>query len=407
MDDETFLAPFYTDQQITILRVVPRVSGAISFLCSALIVGTILIPGDRRGRLTHLYQRLLLALSSADLIFSFNYILGWHLLGSDAGCRMNGFLKAFGVSTAIYNACLCLHFFLMIGFQWTPRKFRESRFEIIFHILAIAWPLVLNTAGASMGLFGGGEGTIPTECVYDAFVLGLFAWFIPEFLSTLLVMATMAGILWCVCRQERKSAKYKFQPAEQNIQTTTTITTITTPTPTTTPTSTRSRLRRESNYRRTREAAKQAAMFITAHLLTFGPKLAISVVIYMFPEQKYYGSVPLFATAFVYLLFVPLQGFWNFCSKFRHAVLFVLLQSSLICFPIISTITLLSHCTHHWQFMSGRGIAIYGGGTRAIPFIVFFIRLSFPGRIQEIMMHIPKTREKIESARRTKSATVC
>ena len=213
----------FTELQKEWLVMIPRFSGSISFCCSALIVYIIL--SNRKTKLSHIYQRLLLGMSTADMLFSSsNFLIGW-APNYQGTCTLYGFLSQFSPVVFLYNASLTSYFMLVICYEWSPKKFHASRVEWVMHGVSLGWPILAGIAAIATQSYG--KMTVyPGTCSFDeypdgranennrnaaALWLEIFGNLLPSVVGFFVVTFTMTRICWVVFRQEQKHEKYNFR----------------------------------------------------------------------------------------------------------------------------------------------------------------------------------------------------
>lgn len=301
---------YFSDRDEETLMIIPRVTGSISFLCSLLIIFIIL--AEARVKLKHVYQRLLLGLSLTDIMCSLNITQNGWVTNYSAACSINGFLFNFGSCTVIYNACLCIHFLLVICYKWTPRRFKESRVELLMHTIALGWPLSIGAVGLATQSYEE-IALIPGYCHYSeypkgrcsscprrpfVFWLDLLTSLVPPVVCTLIILYCMIRIFWTVRQQERRQAAYEFRNESSQ---------------------------KRKSFQRTKQAAKQAALYIAAYLVTYVPAVVAFLVVALGGKQHQHGGTTyLFAWSVLVVCLWPLQGFWNLIGMyvFRTATKF-------------------------------------------------------------------------------------
>ena len=166
--------PFFSPRQQDTLTAVPCVTASISALSSSAIIFTILY--DRTNKLKFVYQRLLLAMSVIDAIVSANIAVAGLLSpksvglidghGNEGTCELNGFLLQLGLCVPLYNLSLCIHYYLVIVCEWSPRKIKESRVEIAMHLVALLYPFGFGVAALFLNSFNPTV-SVPSWCFYS------------------------------------------------------------------------------------------------------------------------------------------------------------------------------------------------------------------------------------------------
>jgi hypothetical protein len=107
--------------------IVPKFSGFLSLVGSLFICQSVI-----RKKLKTPYQRLLMALSTADVLFSLVFIMStWPMpkgaaflaAGTVTTCSVQGFFAvAAGRGTIIYNTILALYYLLTVGYGWKDER---------------------------------------------------------------------------------------------------------------------------------------------------------------------------------------------------------------------------------------------------------------------------------------------
>ena len=312
-----------------------RFSSITSFVCSGILVLNIF--SDSKTKLAHAYQRLLLGLSLCDMISAFNTAQAGWVAKYNVSCQINGLLSHFHISCGLYNAMLCLHFLLVICYKWTPRQFREQRYvEWGMHLISVGWPLSFGIAGVAVQAFGP-IAFVPKVCSYDKFpegrcetcrmvpeatILQLCGQAVPIVISFLIILYAMVRIFTTVFRQDRRQMAYQFQGHPQ-FKAAEETRVSQQPTQRVSRISIRNSIRlslninaagrrerqlQQKRYQRCKESAKQAGLFIFAHLVTYTAILA-SFVILM--KENPYEDYKAFQLSAVVCVFWPLQGLWN------------------------------------------------------------------------------------------------
>ena len=155
--EERFLAKYKKKT----LAIIPKVTGAISFICSAYLVYHILKSKKRRQKT---YERLICGLSLGDMITSFfgfflstwpmpvDTFLSWGASGTNGTCEAQGFLFQLGIlATPLYNVMLASFYLLTVTFGWKEDKMKKI--EWLFHLIPWASGLGTAIAGLMLGLF--------------------------------------------------------------------------------------------------------------------------------------------------------------------------------------------------------------------------------------------------------------
>lgn len=138
-------------------ELLPRIPCILSILGSSTILYTIVrqrLEGKTLVRPT--YQRLIAVLSCVDIVTSFWLALGrvavpsgplFGGFGTTQTCTAQGFFTSLGVlATMLYSLALMLQFVLQIRYNVQPRVM-ATRYEPIFHGVALLFPLAVGITG--------------------------------------------------------------------------------------------------------------------------------------------------------------------------------------------------------------------------------------------------------------------
>lgn len=152
---------FLTKYKKKTLAIIPKVTGAISFICSTYLVYHILKSKKRRQKT---YERVICGLSLGDMITSFfgfflstwpkpaETFLSWGALGTTRTCEAQGFLFQLGIlATPLYSVMLASFYLLTVTFGWKEDKLKKI--EWLFHLIPWASGLATAIAGLMLGLF--------------------------------------------------------------------------------------------------------------------------------------------------------------------------------------------------------------------------------------------------------------
>jgi len=138
------------------LAIIPKVTGALSFLCSSYLVFHILRSKKRRN---DPFERIIMGLSVADMITSFFgfFLSTWPMpkdtflasgaIGTTATCSMQGFMFQLGIlAMPLYNIVVGFYYLLKVVFGWKESRLRKL--EWVFH--GFPWSIALATAIAGL-----------------------------------------------------------------------------------------------------------------------------------------------------------------------------------------------------------------------------------------------------------------
>ena len=307
----------YTEERQEILTTIIRVTGCTSFLCSLLIVYTIL--KDAKNKLPHIYQRLVLCLSLTDMVSSINLAQNGWVQDYAGTCSASAFLFQFGVAAMLYTACLCWHFLLVICYEWTPRRFKESRIELCMHLMALGWPLSVGVVALATQSYGVIT-IINGFCHFDEFRNGTDAgrhagripfylevtgFFAPMIFASAVILYSMIRICCTVRGQEKRQQSYEFQNQVGSARR-----------------SSFSIAQHRSSFQRTKQAVVQASLFIAGFVVTnitfFTAFILHAVFLTGNPNEAYLDEI--FAWAVAVYIFMPLQGMWNLIGTCMYCV---------------------------------------------------------------------------------------
>lgn len=176
-DDVSTSLSDLSDSQEIILAVLQVCSSILSLIGSCMIVFKILRSLSRKQTTTP-YDRIILGLSTCDIVSSCTYMVGPFLLpsetsqrifalGNDRTCNQLGFLTQLsGLWAVWYNCILSFYYLLTVRFSVKRKEFRR-KYELWFHLSgAIFFPTTAIT-----GYFGDwyGEQALSMACWVDTF----------------------------------------------------------------------------------------------------------------------------------------------------------------------------------------------------------------------------------------------
>ena len=185
-DDLYFNGSNLSEAQQKTLALIPIFTGALSAWGSSMIIYTIM-KMPKRSR--NCYNRLMLGLSSSDLVSSTCLSLQAFLLpqetsdrvwalGNDTTCTIMGFLQQLSMVSIIYCGMLSWMYLLTIRYGVVEAKL-SKRYEPWMHLISVGFPLVGAILGVAMGLF-------------QEVVIGAFCWYAGES-NTVLVAYAFGG----------------------------------------------------------------------------------------------------------------------------------------------------------------------------------------------------------------------
>lgn len=338
--------PRFSDREWSILIWTPRMTGALSILCSSLIV--YMIFRDRRAKGgTFPYPsryRLILGMSAVDLLNSFALGLSTApiphgtrdvpgAIGTTASCNFQGFLVQLGLAVPMYSLVLSLYFLLKIRFG-VRRDRMGSRYEPWMHAAAWLYPLGTAIAGLPLGLYNS-NGLIcwieahPYKCLKRSWVdctRGEDSEFYQIVFSLSIAVVAFVGIvtnmmliIWTVQRRESGWGWNIFRFRQGQGGTSEIVEggadrgSSSHVTESGAPRASGSATVPVGSH--TRETAAQALLYIWAFLITY----TWTVGVVMAEQSNIMVPFPWHATM---QAFLPLQGFWNFLAFLRPRYVF-------------------------------------------------------------------------------------
>mmetsp|Transcript_13686 Transcript_13686/g.32248 ORF Transcript_13686/g.32248 Transcript_13686/m.32248 type:complete len:404 (+) Transcript_13686:574-1785(+) len=274
------------------MAIAPKCSGFISFCSSSFIVFYVLRSPKRRGLV---YHRLLLGMSISDFFGSLMCVLStWPIpkgeaylaAGTVGTCAAQGFFnQTAAFCTPTYNISLAIYYLLVIVKGWKEK--RIAKVEKYLHALPILPGLGTGLAGLFLKLYNG-AGWIcwiapglpnhpgrhdPNYGIYRLAFMYAIAWFVICFLAV-----AMLVIYVSVLRQEKKLDKYLTASVKK----------------------------KRTNSIKIRN---QAFLYVGSMYMTwlFGS---------IFRFMQFAGKTPPPAIIVLFVLFFPLQGFFNMLVYF-------------------------------------------------------------------------------------------
>jgi len=324
----------FTLAQQKALALVPKVTGLISLIFSALIV--ISVARDKQKR-SSTYHRLLAGISCVDISSSFWLGLStWPIprdsgvlwaSGTTATCTLQGFFTEFGVASSFYNASLSFYYLFVIRYGW--KDFRMRKVEPFMHTIPVVWGLWTAIAGLPLTLFNnanlwcwiaphplGCQDNPDVECIRgDNADIYRWAFFYgPLWLMIIIVTVNVILVIRYVRKIELSTAIYRFGARfDQHTAAVSTVETaqeaeeeeITTTVPVEESSRRASRRSTVKNLTRTREVTWQCMGYAGAFYLNW---IALTLVRLI---QTFNGKVH-FSLLLIAAMMTPLQGLPNF-----------------------------------------------------------------------------------------------
>jgi hypothetical protein len=174
-------APAFSCFQQVALAVVPLVTGFFSVLGASCVVYIILRDPKRNQNLSKTYHRLLLGMSSTDIIGSIractsSFVMPagswWMAAGNQGSCEFQGSVAQLAIGAALYSACLSIYFWLTI--RNVNKYVIARRFEPVMHCVSALFPICTAIYGLIQNAFNPVElgvgcwvSSFPTGCADD------------------------------------------------------------------------------------------------------------------------------------------------------------------------------------------------------------------------------------------------
>jgi hypothetical protein len=311
------------------IHVAPTFSGSLSAISSALIIYVIL---RSETRLSSVYHRIMFGMSIADVLSSTAVALStlpmpsympqeeeleyrWTAgtrLGNTSTCNAQGFLQSFGMLCMFnYNAMLCVYYACAIAFTMQENNIKKY-VEPVLHGFPIVTSLALslyflwnNLYNPQMGhtlpftswcapsgypLYCGGENE---ECIrgFDVSKIALITTGVTSGYCLLTIVISLTMVLRKVILTENMLYHGSLAQVLQNIQ------------------------EFREKHTNTKVVFVQATFYVVAFLMSVSPSF-IRVI-----AHEYDATEQVLENLFlVSLLFLPLQGFFNFVIFVSHKV---------------------------------------------------------------------------------------
>ena len=289
------MAMGFTDQQLRILDILPRVSAALSIFGSSFIIYQVLKNTKKREMV---YHRQMLILSCTDFLYSAVWFVGSWPAPASGWCTANAFLGLLtAVPQAMFNAAMCLYYLFTIRYKWSEVQMR--RLQPLLLVFPIVWGLVSAILPLSAGMINPGingacfaskapsgcSGTdcIPAEHYYDLF--SSIALYVPLWTSFAVALVSMFSVYITVSKDAQNDSAdeapvgflwFAQREAGQD----------------------------GSGRTRSRRMARQAFWYLVNFFMTYVFSTVVVII-------RMSGSDVPFALTSLSYLFSPLQGFGN------------------------------------------------------------------------------------------------
>jgi hypothetical protein len=306
---------FQIDWQWILASFFMRFSGSLSILGSAVIIYMIL--SDRRVKLKRIHNRILLGMSSLEILNSSAWVMSVSAVpkgtvgsfgarGNQFTCELQGFMLQFGLGVPFYNLSLCLYHYLVITRNISDSKI-SKRVEPFMHAVPLLFSVVTAIAGIPLELYNF-NGAIcyimasPWLCTYNPFVPCIrnrhYTKFLLGFAGVWLfvigsLIVVLMVLIYCAVRNRQRSmSRFNFRTRDGTVV-------------------------ESSSYiqlcRDKRETGIQAFFYISAFYLTYSWTIL----------NSFFGDQTPDALNLLIFFFQPLQGFWNFFIYIRPRYLLI------------------------------------------------------------------------------------
>jgi hypothetical protein len=283
----------FTDRQLKAMAISPKVASSLSLLGSSFIIWES-IQDYRAGKGSSSMKRFLVGMSCVDILSS----IGWFIstwaapidtgapgaAGNEQTCSFQGFLLQIAIGAPLYNGCLVLNYLLVIKYKWSNAQL--LKLEPYLHALIWIWCLgtsivllalhLLNFIGPVCWVADPPEcfGDYPPSSCGNAKIFATAFFCVPLWITILTTVYALMNIYFSVRSTTRKMSKYGQMHS----------------------------MRRSS--RNVKEVASRAVMYSVAFVITWTASTIWSV-------SQFFHYYP-FWVSYLWTLFEPMQGFWNF-----------------------------------------------------------------------------------------------
>jgi len=282
-----------TNEQEEVMSICMVISGLLSMFGSTTIVYRVL----KKKKNTKPFDRIMLGLSSFDIIGSFSFVLTpfavpaassprvW-AAGNDATCSFLGYLSQLSIGAAWYSCLLSFYFLATLRLRVSNDDF-AVRFEPYIHGLSLFYYLFTATLGVPFHLYNETElglgcwitNRLPRDCTEQENCIGhIIAWFYGGLclFFTMIALPLNYMFTYCFVRQTLKILA-RHNPTQA---------------------------------RMVRSMAVQGTLYVLAFFVSYGPQLVVRILAVVFDygrsnEPGIYWLLVLNSICY------PLQGFLN------------------------------------------------------------------------------------------------
>jgi len=289
--------------QITVSSLT-RFTSICSVIGSGLIIGILLSKWSKKKKVLNTRDRLLLGMSSIDLVASIANAFDVNAfpadtygivgaMGNQATCNLQGFFIQLGFGVPLYNAMLCVYTLLIVRMKWTD-KFIAVRIEPFMHVIVLGYTLTSATLGLVLDLYNSNGSfcwieMYPHDCAFAGYVkcirgenAGLYQWIFAGvvLISCFVIIITSMSIIYLFIRKNVQKMKERY--GESSVV----------------------------NKTQLQEVGKQAFLYVAAFIITFIWPMLVAI-------ERQLSIKPPFWQNLVLSFFFTFQGFWNFLIFIR------------------------------------------------------------------------------------------
>lgn len=273
------------------------VSGSLSVLGSSTIVYKVL----KKKYIRTPYDRLMLGLSTCDIIASVTLALGPFLIpastsqrvwaiGNDATCNMLGWFFQFSFSAIMYNGLLSYYYLLTVRFGVKREEFAR-KYEKWMHGLTLLWFVATATYGSAIGLwhelelgFGCYANDFPENCEQidpNTCTSHYYGWIMAALPSLFVLLSLIVNNIIIVLYVRRKLDPNRVYETE----------------------------RAERQATQIREVATQGYLYVGTFMISYWATLVVRAMESI--GYTYEHEADLYIILLMNAFFQPLQGFFN------------------------------------------------------------------------------------------------
>ena len=202
-----------TSEEKHAMIVIPKFSGALSFIGSFYIIAKILLTKRRRKRI---HSRLLVGMSILAILQSTAVLFSQWAFDADeiylTRCAVKKSLYSCGIGAAIYNSIISIYYLLIVKYSYTEQYMKKL--EISLHSIPYLWTIISVILTVTMYQTGeeescGGLGDISTDNI-NLFQKIHIAFGLTTILICLIVGTfCMLSLYHSVRTKEKKNEKYR------------------------------------------------------------------------------------------------------------------------------------------------------------------------------------------------------